>query len=62
MPIEVQLGYHRYRDDEYYGGGEWPVLVGVGMGARAGRGGDPEPQLRWLEEHAERRMVARADG
>jgi GH15 family glucan-1,4-alpha-glucosidase len=52
--VEEQLGYHRHRDDEYYGGGEWPVLAGLVGWARARLGRDSEPQLRWLEEHAER--------
>ena len=25
--IGRELGYHRHADDEYYGGGEWPILA-----------------------------------
>jgi GH15 family glucan-1,4-alpha-glucosidase len=50
--LDRELGYHRHRDDEYYGGGEWPVLAGLVGWARQVRGLDATPQLAWIEEHA----------
>jgi isomaltose glucohydrolase len=50
--IEQELGYHRHADDEYYGGGEWPVLAGFVGWARHTVGLDPSPQLEWIEAHA----------
>jgi isomaltose glucohydrolase len=47
--VERTLGYHRHGDDEYYGGGEWPLLtamLGLAKPARA------EECLRWIEAHA----------
>jgi GH15 family glucan-1,4-alpha-glucosidase len=51
--LEHELGYHRHRDDEYYGGGEWPVLAGLIGWARFSNGLDARPQLAWIEEQAE---------
>ena len=52
--VERTLGYHRHRDDEYYGGGEWPVLAGLVGWARAANGLDAAPQLAWIEAQADR--------
>jgi GH15 family glucan-1,4-alpha-glucosidase len=50
--IERELGYHRHADDEYYGGGQWPVLAGFTGWARAACGLDASPQLAWIESCA----------
>jgi isomaltose glucohydrolase len=50
--IENELGYHRHADDEYYGGGEWPVLAGLVGWARTALGLDGHPQLAWIEVQA----------
>jgi GH15 family glucan-1,4-alpha-glucosidase len=52
--VERTLGYHRHRDDEYYGGGEWPVLAGLAGWARAASGLDAAPQLAWIEAQSDR--------
>jgi GH15 family glucan-1,4-alpha-glucosidase len=51
--VERALGYHRHRDDEYYGGGEWPVLAGLVGWARVANGLDAAPQLAWIEAQAD---------
>jgi GH15 family glucan-1,4-alpha-glucosidase len=50
--IESTLGYHRHLDDEYYGGGEWPVLAGLVGWARSVNGLDAKAQLAWIEAQA----------
>jgi GH15 family glucan-1,4-alpha-glucosidase len=50
--IESTLGYHRHLDDEYYGGGEWPVLAGLVGWARSVNGLDATAQLSWIEARA----------
>jgi GH15 family glucan-1,4-alpha-glucosidase len=50
--IEAMLGYHRHADDEYYGGGEWPVLAGLAGWARSVLGLDASAQLGWIEAQA----------
>jgi GH15 family glucan-1,4-alpha-glucosidase len=50
--LERTLGYHRHLDDEYYGGGEWPVLAGLIGWARVVSGLDGTPQRAWIEAHA----------
>ncbi len=55
--IESQLahgGVHRYIDDTYYGGGEWPLLSAL-LGwhyARVRRVKDAHAQLDWIVKHA----------
>jgi GH15 family glucan-1,4-alpha-glucosidase len=51
--LERTLGYHRHLEDEYYGGGEWPVIAGLVGWARLVNGLDPTPQRAWIESHAE---------
>ena len=51
--IERGLGYHRHRDDEYYGGGEWIILAGFVGWARATLGLDASPQRAWIEAQAD---------
>jgi isomaltose glucohydrolase len=51
--LERTLGYHRHLDDEYYGGGEWPVLAGLIGWARVVNGLDATPQREWIESHAD---------
>jgi GH15 family glucan-1,4-alpha-glucosidase len=50
--VEGELGYHRHAGDEYYGGGEWLLLAAFQGWARVAVGGDPAPQLEWIEAHA----------
>jgi len=50
--IERELGYHRHADDEYYGGGEWPVLAGLTGWARSSLGLAAARQLAWIEAAA----------
>jgi GH15 family glucan-1,4-alpha-glucosidase len=50
--IERELGYHRHADDEYYGGGEWPVLAGLTGWARSSVGLAAAEQLGWIEAAA----------
>ncbi len=50
--LERELGYHRHPDDEYYGGGEWPILAGFTGWARHLLGLDASPQLAWIEASA----------
>jgi isomaltose glucohydrolase len=50
--IESTLGYHRHLDDEYYGGGEWPVLAGLLGWARRLNELDATAQLAWIESKA----------
>jgi GH15 family glucan-1,4-alpha-glucosidase len=50
--IERALGHHRHLDDEYYGGGEWPVLAGLIGWARHTLGLDVSAQLGWIEAQA----------
>ncbi len=52
--LERTLGYHRHLDDEYYGGGEWPVLAGLIGWARAVNSLDATPQRAWIESQADR--------
>jgi GH15 family glucan-1,4-alpha-glucosidase len=55
--IESRLahgGVHRYLDDTYYGGGEWPLLSAL-LGwhyATVGRVKDAHAQLDWIVKHA----------
>lgn len=55
--IEQRLhhsGVHRYPEDTYYGGGEWPLLA-CWLGwyyCRAGEPGRAEPILKWVESCA----------
>ena len=51
--LECELGYHRHLQDDYYGGGEWPVLAGLIGWARLVNGLDATPQLAWIESHEE---------
>jgi GH15 family glucan-1,4-alpha-glucosidase len=51
--LEQTLGYHRHLDDEYYGGGEWPVLAGLVGWARWVSGLDASAQLEWIESHTD---------
>jgi GH15 family glucan-1,4-alpha-glucosidase len=47
-------GVHRYLDDTYYGGGEWPLLSAL-LGwhyAMVGRAKDAHAQLNWIVKHA----------
>ncbi|HET7146376.1 MAG TPA: glycoside hydrolase family 15 protein [Gaiellaceae bacterium] len=50
--VETALGYHRHADDEYYGGGEWPVLAGLTGWARTVCGREADTQLAWIESQA----------
>jgi isomaltose glucohydrolase len=50
--IERELGYHRHADDEYYGGGEWPILAAFTGWARRTLGRDASEQLAWIETAA----------
>jgi hypothetical protein len=50
--IERELGYHRHADDEYYGGGEWPILAAFTGWARHTLGLDASAQLAWIEAAA----------
>jgi isomaltose glucohydrolase len=49
---ERQLRYHRHADDEYYGGGEWPILAAFTGWARHTLGLDASAQLEWIEKAA----------
>ena len=49
---ERELGYHRHADDEYYGGGEWPILAAFTGWARHTLGLDASAQLAWIEAAA----------
>jgi GH15 family glucan-1,4-alpha-glucosidase len=51
--LERELRYHRHGDDEYYGGGEWPVLAGLIGWARVVSGLDASAQLAWIEAQAD---------
>jgi GH15 family glucan-1,4-alpha-glucosidase len=46
---ERELGYHRHADDEYYGGGEWPILAAFTGWARHKLGLDASAQFAWIE-------------
>jgi isomaltose glucohydrolase len=50
--IERELGYHRHADDEYYGGGEWPILAAFTGWASWTVGRDASAQLAWIEAAA----------
>ena len=50
--LESTLGYHRHLDDEYYGGGEWPILAAFTGWARHTLGLDASAQLAWIEAAA----------
>lgn len=56
--IEADLvhggGVHRYRDDTFYGGGEWLLLAGLLGSYRLRRGDRPGAlqQLAWIAAHA----------
>jgi GH15 family glucan-1,4-alpha-glucosidase len=50
--IERELGYHRHADDEYYGGGEWPILAAFIGWARCTLGRDASANLAWIEAAA----------
>jgi GH15 family glucan-1,4-alpha-glucosidase len=52
VQLERTLGYHRHLEDEYYGGGEWPVLAGLVGWARVVNGLDASPQRAWIASHA----------
>jgi len=46
-------GVHRYADDEYYGGGEWPLLTCM-LGwyyLKIGRQADARAKLEWTMQH-----------
>ncbi|MFJ2633730.1 glycoside hydrolase family 15 protein [Streptomyces sp. NPDC087422] len=48
--VEPEGGVHRYLQDVFYGGGQWPVLAGL-LGwhyARVGRTGDALRELEWI--------------
>jgi isomaltose glucohydrolase len=49
---ERELGYHRHAYDEYYGGGEWPILAAFTGWARHTLGLDASAQLAWIEAAA----------
>jgi GH15 family glucan-1,4-alpha-glucosidase len=49
---ERELGYHRHAADEYYGGGEWPILAAFTGWARHTLGLDASAQLAWIEAAA----------
>jgi GH15 family glucan-1,4-alpha-glucosidase len=51
--LERTLGYHRHLDDEYYGGGEWPVLAALIGWARCVNGLDATAQLAWIESNTD---------
>ena len=51
--LERTLGYHRHLEDEYYGGGEWPVLAGLIGWARFVNGLDATLQRAWIESLAD---------
>jgi GH15 family glucan-1,4-alpha-glucosidase len=51
--VERTLGYHRHADDEYYGGGEWPVVAGLVGWARVTLGRDAASQRDWIEAAAD---------
>ena len=51
--LERTLGYHRHLEDEYYGGGEWPVLAALVGWARCVNGLDATAQLAWIESNAD---------
>jgi isomaltose glucohydrolase len=50
--LEGALGYHRHLGDEYYGGGEWPILAALTGWARHTLGLDASAQLAWIEKTA----------
>jgi GH15 family glucan-1,4-alpha-glucosidase len=50
---ERELGYHRHAADEYYGGGEWPILAAFTGWARHTLGLDASAQLAWIEAAAQ---------
>ncbi len=52
--LNVGGGVHRYLDDTFYGGGQWPLLscmLGLGFAARGDRDG-AFAQLRWAAQTA----------
>jgi GH15 family glucan-1,4-alpha-glucosidase len=51
--LELTLGYHRHLEDEYYGGGEWPVVAALVGWARCLNGLDATKQLAWIEAQAD---------
>jgi isomaltose glucohydrolase len=51
--VALTVGYHRHADDEYYGGGEWPVVAGLVGWARCVLGLDAGAQLAWIEGQAD---------
>ncbi|HZR94587.1 MAG TPA: glycoside hydrolase family 15 protein [Gaiellaceae bacterium] len=51
--LERELGYHRHLEDEYYAGGEWPVIAGLVGWARRANGLDAGSQLAWIEAQAD---------
>jgi GH15 family glucan-1,4-alpha-glucosidase len=50
--IALAVGYHRHADDEYYGGGEWPVVAGLVGWAKCVLELDASGQLAWIEGQA----------
>jgi isomaltose glucohydrolase len=52
VQLESTLGYHRHLEDEYYGGGEWPILAAFIGWARQTLGLDASAQLAWIEAGA----------
>jgi GH15 family glucan-1,4-alpha-glucosidase len=59
---ERELGYHRHVDDEYYGGGEWPILAAFTGWARHTLGLDPTAQLAWIEAAAKDGLLPEQTG
>lgn len=51
--VLLTIGYHRHADDEYYGGGEWPVVAGLIGWAHCMLGLEAAPQLEWIEDQAD---------
>ncbi|MFI1567853.1 glycoside hydrolase family 15 protein [Streptomyces sp. NPDC020490] len=52
--VEPEGGVHRYPQDVFYGGGQWPVLAGL-LGwhyARVGRVDDARRELDWIASQA----------
>jgi GH15 family glucan-1,4-alpha-glucosidase len=51
--LDVDGGVHRYRDDVFYGGGQWPLLSCL-LGWNLSADGDPAEGLRYLRWAADR--------
>jgi GH15 family glucan-1,4-alpha-glucosidase len=53
--LDVEGGVHRFRDDVFYGGGQWILLTCL-LGWNEAAAGDPEravDRLRWVADHAD---------